>query len=132
MIYGFTGTSRGMTTAQRLTCLILFTDATIFHHGGCIGSDAEAHAICLTLHISAHVHPCNIPSMRALLQEPFTIYPPRAPLKRNHDIVDNTSTLIATPRTTYEVLRSGTWATIRYARKMKRKIIIVGIDGKVL
>jgi hypothetical protein len=46
------------------------------------------------------------------------------PLERNHDIVDQTDFMIAAPFTESEVLRSGTWSTIRYARKQGKEVYI--------
>lgn len=52
-------------------------------------------------------------------------YPVKPPLKRNYDIVDACDILLAAPRTLTEELRSGTWATIRYARKTGKKYLIL-------
>jgi hypothetical protein len=52
-------------------------------------------------------------------------------LDRNHDIVDSSDLLIAVSESTVEVLRSGTWATIRYAKKLRKPIKIIYPDGKV-
>lgn len=52
-------------------------------------------------------------------------------LQRNKDIVDETDVLIATPKGNEEELRSGVWATIRYARKQKKKIVIIFPDGSI-
>lgn len=46
-------------------------------------------------------------------------------IKRNHDIVDACDVLIACPETNKEVQRSGTGATIRYARKQGKKIELI-------
>jgi hypothetical protein len=46
-------------------------------------------------------------------------------LDRNRDIVDNCDLLIATPKETTEVLRSGTWSTVRYAKKIGKPIVII-------
>lgn len=55
---------------------------------------------------------------------------PKSYLKRNHDIVDEgVDGLIAAPNGWVEELRSGTWATVRYARKLKRRIWIIRPDG---
>ena len=54
---------------------------------------------------------------------------PKKPLIRNRDIVRETAVLIATPEQTIEQLRSGTWATVRYARKMNRPTVLIFPDG---
>jgi len=54
---------------------------------------------------------------------------PKPPLVRNRDIVDECDLLVACPGSDHEELRSGTWACIRYARKVKRKTIIIWPDG---
>ena len=40
--------------------------------------------------------------------------------------------LIAFPSTQFEIQRSGTWQTIRYARKLKKKILIIYPNGEQL
>jgi len=50
---------------------------------------------------------------------------------RNHKIVDICDILVAFPQTNSETVRSGTYATIRYARKCKKPIIIIYPDGSV-
>lgn len=53
------------------------------------------------------------------------------PLKRNHTILDHSQYLVGFPKGPKEERRSGTWATIRYAkaREMPTKIVPLG-DGK--
>jgi len=43
--------------------------------------------------------------------------------------VDETEWLWAIPGEFKEVLRSGTWSTIRYARKKGKKVLIIWPDG---
>ena len=50
-------------------------------------------------------------------------------LVRNHNIVEETNLLIATPGEMTEKLRSGTWATIRWAIKKHKTAVIVFPDG---
>ena len=50
-------------------------------------------------------------------------------LVRNHNIVDSTDMLIGCPKEMQEQLRSGTLATIRYAKKKNKKIIIIFPNG---
>lgn len=54
---------------------------------------------------------------------------------RDHAIVDEVQFLIGCPRKDIEELRSGTWATIRYARKQRRNlncIILIYPDGGIV
>lgn len=50
---------------------------------------------------------------------------PANPLVRNHTMVDLASVVIAAPSSLEEQQRSGTWATIRYARKQKKEVILL-------
>jgi hypothetical protein len=54
---------------------------------------------------------------------------PKSFLARNRDIVDETDMLIATPATKKET--GGTWYTINYSRKQKKKRMIVYPDGSI-
>ena len=53
------------------------------------------------------------------------ILPPKDYLVRNQDIVNSCDVLFATPKDDEEVLRSGTWATIRRGKKAGKKVIVV-------
>lgn len=139
MKVGFTGTRNGMTRLQ-ITMFQLIVNkfpsvmlVTEFHHGDCVGADSEASKTVDTLAQGTCVivgHPGNRDSLRAF--ERCDIVRERKPfLERNHDIVDETDLLIATPATLYEMQRSGTWATIRYAqRKNKPVAILPPLDKK--
>jgi imidazolonepropionase-like amidohydrolase len=130
-ILGFTGTQKGLTPAQRLSLRrVLRVGADAFHHGDCIGADAEAHAVAQELGLSIVIHPPLISTKRAFCQGAHYTYPPRPYMNRNHDIVDAAKWLVACPRRE-EVLHSGTWATVRYARKRGVPIMIVWPDGRV-
>ena len=128
MRIGFTGSQKGMTEHQKSEVKRILashqTDITEIHHGGCIGADAQFHKICSALGFVPIVHPAsNVrPSKVAKLEPPDATYLPAKPaLVRNRDIVDSSDIMIATPGQGYEVLRSGTWATIRYAEKKYAK-----------
>lgn len=130
---GFTGTQRGMAEQQMLAFrrLLFLFEWKVFHHGDCIGADAQAHEIAVERGMTTVAHPPEIDTKRAWVLADATRMA-RSYLDRNRDIVDETSYLIATPGEFEEQLRSGTWATVRYARSLKRCIWLVFPDGSVL
>lgn len=137
MAIGFTGTQRGMTDAQHISFeaglrFMLDVSDRIFRHGDCIGADAEAHEIAVKLGYQVVIHPPVDPKKRAWCKGAIRIAVPKPYIERNHDIVDETHILMATPGEDVEQLRSGTWATIRYARKKGRKLLIIGPEGTPL
>lgn len=132
---GFTGTQRGMSKIQ----------AEIFgpiweafapkvgevHLGDCIGADAEIYA--LVKRISPHVHTVghipNVGNKRAFCKYDEEL-PAQSYLVRNKAIVSASAILIAFPGGA-EVLRSGTWSTVRFARKFRKPILLIYPDGFV-
>jgi predicted Rossmann fold nucleotide-binding protein DprA/Smf involved in DNA uptake len=52
-------------------------------------------------------------------------------LERNHAIVNESDFLIAAPDGP-ETLRSGTWATVRYARKVGKRVLVIMPNGEIL
>lgn len=125
MKIGFTGTQIGITNKQALALEKQLAEATEFHHGDCIGADASAHEIAKKLEIDIYIYPPINNRKRAFCTGSFSTYPPKDYIERNHDIVDNCDVLIACPKSNVEETRSGTWATVRYARRIKRPVIIL-------
>lgn len=135
MIIGFTGTQKGMTKYQKemIPQILKLKNATEFIHGDCIGADAEVNQIALDYGIKIFtLYPSTIERKRAwCFNSPVTgdtfarIRKPQPPLIRNKQIVDNCHWLIACPKEFEHTLRSGTWATIRYAWKIKRDLTII-------
>lgn len=129
IIIGFTGTQEGMTEEQFQIVLSLVNiyNPSSVHHGDCIGADYQFHEI-VSYHANNRtfitIHPPEDSSKRAFCRGYELILKPKPYLDRNRDIVDRSTILIAAPKSK-EVLRSGTWATIRYARKINRPHIIV-------
>lgn len=132
MKIGFTGTQTGTTDPQleSLIEIIEGLDIEEAHHGDCIGADNEFSVIIEAVHpkTELHCHPPTDGRKRAFtryqvsyLEKPF--------LLRNQDIVNATDLMIACPKRMKEELRSGTWATVRYARKKNVPLVIIWMDG---
>jgi|ERR1044072_1806368 hypothetical protein len=134
MIVGFTGTRFGMNYFQygAVSALLGLPDITEFRHGCCQGSDEQAHKIADYYDIPIIGHP---PDKTDFTSKQYLNYKalrtPKPYLERNHDIVDASDTMIATPKENEEVLRSGTWATIRYAKKTNTFLYLVLPIGRV-
>jgi len=129
---GFTGTQHGMTAAQKAGVrrrLIRLRTSSLFRHGDCVEADENAHDLALQLGYTVIVHPPTDDSRRAFVKGYAQMLPPRPYLHRNRDIVDASDALIAAPHTSHEVLRSGTWSTVRYARKLGLTVYLVLPDG---
>lgn len=128
---GFTGTQEGMSELQYQSLKYLYSYKTPFaegHHGDCIGGDAQFHGLITGLGCLRVGHPPDNPNKRAYCM--FDEIREEKPyLVRNHDIVDEVDVMFAAPLTMHEVLRSGTWATIRYALKCNKELYIVYRDG---
>jgi len=133
MIVSFTGTQDGTTERQKqsLKDLLIKLEATELHHGDCEGADEESHDIALDMGLKIVVHPPINPKKRAFCKGADEVREEKDYLERNRDNVDEGEVLIATPKEYAEKLRSGTWATVRYARKKGRDIFIIYPDGKL-
>jgi hypothetical protein len=132
VIVSFTGSQIGTTDKQKEAVRFWFEalGATELSHGDCVGSDDDAHKIAKELGLKIIIRPCTLSDKRAY-NDGDLVHPPEKPLVRNPKIVDDGQVLIATPNTYEEILRSGTWATIRYARRIGCKIIKIFPDGTV-
>lgn len=134
MNYGFTGTQQGMTPAQKECITRLFSllpTMRSVHHGDCIGADADIHEIARAQKLWIVVHPPDNDSKRAFVTGYNEIREAKPYLARNDDIVSETEVLIAAPKGYGEEHRSGTWATVRRARKQGKRIVIVWPDGRM-
>lgn len=128
---GFTGSQRGMTREQRLTFrrhLGRLPHIETFHHGDCIGADAQAHDVADERGIMTIAHPPTVATKRAFKTASVT-RKPRPYIERNRRIVDESDEIIATPAEFEEQLRSGTWSTVRYARRTGKPVTIIFPDG---
>ncbi len=135
---GFTGTRVGMTHLQKVTVRTILNTIPPngVVHGDCVGADAEFHDIIESLNetraVSIHItlRPSTLHDTRAHCLADYEYYAEK-PLIRNKYIVSDSDILIAAPKEFHEIQRSGTWATIRHARKCDKKIFIVYPDGTV-
>lgn len=135
---GLTG-NREFPTQEQVTifCSLLNTltgNTVTFHHGGCIGSDETMH------HLIHHYYPnCIIHLYPSTFKDMWGIQPdeadwsqePKKALERDLDIVNASEILIALSPTEEEILRSGTWATLRYMKKANKPFIIIPPTGKL-
>jgi hypothetical protein len=127
-VLGFTGTQRGMNDLQRVLFIgfVRGAEPTAFHHGDCVGADAQAHCIVRHLFPACRIviHPPIVDSKRAFMQGD-EVLPPKEYLERNRDIVAACDVLVAVPFEDEEQLRSGTWSTVRAARRSAKRMSIL-------
>ena len=136
-IIGFTGTRDGITQRQKeeLFELIYILNLRAVHHGGCDGADDQFNILVRAKNylqgseVKIHIHPSTIQSSKKFHKESI-VHNVTAPLRRNLQIVDAVRGLIACPKEDSEIRRSGTWSTIRYAKKMGKKLIIIYPIGR--
>lgn len=104
MIICFTGTRHGLSPTQRRALRIWLPrlQGSKFLHGDAVGADKQA------AHLAGEFFDANMI---------FALPAGKDPLVRNRRMVKAASLLVAAPFTDQEQLRSGTWATVRYARK---------------
>lgn len=128
MKLGITGTRHGISLNQYKKLIEFLKNNKIIelHHGDCLGADAQAHFLTRFLQPSCKiiVHPPIKKDWRAwckgdIIKEELDY------IVRDRDIVDSVDFLIGCPKTKKEELRSGTWTTLRYAKRINRKHLIL-------
>jgi len=140
---GFTGSRQGMSIAQHRAVVKIMLSQHMakqhygieryvqWHHGICVGADKQLHELALIFGFNIYGHPPEIETYMAECTGFNQLADPKPFISRNHDIVDASSKLIATPKQYEEFVRSGTWATIRYARKIGIEVIIINPAGHI-
>lgn len=142
MKVGFTGTRHRMTYPQERALARLITRLLPdeFHHGDCVGADELAVRMVwlLTRPESANQMACRIvchppvdPTHRANFPHYDEMRTPKTHFARNRSIVDACDVLIAVPQDATPQLRGGTWYTINYARKVRRRVLLIRPEGAV-
>lgn len=131
---GFTGTRKGMNFKQQgqLRIELMRLAPSLLAHGACRGADDQADELAAEMDIYRVAYPSTASTrvhdnyLRARTGSQITIIlPPSLPLVRDKMIVDIAEIMIAAPKTMTEIVRSGTWTTVRYARRMKKEVIIL-------
>jgi hypothetical protein len=134
----FTGSQEGPVSKlqeRAFTRLIRSRTISIWRHGDCIGWDEFAHNIIVRLYgekVKVIIHPpdndekrafCKAPNMELMLPKPY--------LDRDDDMAKICKALVACPKGDVEELRSGTWATVRYAKSYHKPVYLVFPSGRV-
>jgi hypothetical protein len=136
MVLTFSGTRKGMTAPQRRTLRARFHPGyagpvTRMRHGRCVGADEDAHDIFRSAGIPVETHPGHIPEFRAPCLGAEVDHPPDDCIERNHTMINLSDGLIIAPAGYAEAMRSGTWATGRYARDAGKPVFVVWPDGRL-
>lgn len=145
IIIGITGSRDGFTEAQKEAFLNQLSqyDVVEVHHGDCVGVDEGIHKTLLEEKketpkiIRIQIHPPSDGKERAFCQKKYETkdvlihsFATEEYLKRNQSIVKASQELWAFPSGP-EKQRSGTWATIRFARKNGKPVKLFWRDGRV-
>jgi predicted Rossmann fold nucleotide-binding protein DprA/Smf involved in DNA uptake len=138
MIIGFTGTRQGVTRIQAAKLFSVLRNLSdeefTILHGGAKGADTVCDGYAYTQTFgNIEVYPCTNERYLYWVEKGDgkirAVHSVRKPLDRNRIIAHRCDTLIATPETIEEQVRSGTWSTIRYARIYNKPIILIHHDG---
>jgi hypothetical protein len=120
--------------------LIFRRELDVLVSGGAYGIDSIVPPHALTLYPEAHVHlivPATLQHNTGLYQQLSSMAPdrvrtpfevPGSYMDRNDAVIANSTRLLAFPETKTELQRSGTWATVRRARKARMDVAIVPLD----
>lgn len=134
---GFSGTRRGMSDMQKKSVahLVEMYSPGVFHHGSCMGADTEFHALADRALNMIVVHPPS--NERTMIRSRVTFakiltLEAKPYLDRDRDIVDASDIMIVAPLSFEEQLRSGSWTSLRYAKKTRRPIFHIEPDGAVV
>ncbi len=131
MILGVTATRQTITKKQEQLFeeKVIELNITSFRHGDCLGGDKQAHEIVRRLgNIYIIVHP-PLNSFKRAYCKGDVILKPKKYLERNKDIINLSDYMIAMPNSTKQKVRSGTWYTVRYARKVRKALLIIFPNG---
>jgi hypothetical protein len=135
MRVGITGTRDGMTKEQKQSFCILvaWLEISQWHHGDCLGVDDQTTSIIAETYPNVHIvcHPPVDEALRAFNPHYYAMKEAKTHFARNRDIVDSTELLIVVPKDTTWQKYGGTWYTYDYAKKRKKRAIIIWPKGRV-
>jgi hypothetical protein len=142
---GITGSRRGLSKTQItefIRSLSEYSNVEI-HHGDCLGVDEGIHTLLFKekwenpKEIRIFIHPPTDTKQRSYCENKFSgndimvhCYATSEYLDRNQKIVESCDELWAFPDGP-EKLRSGTWSTVRYAKKRNKPVRIFFEDGSL-
>lgn len=134
---GMTGNRYGLSSEQRRIFEKMFANdqqsqpgmEVEFHHGDCVGSDADTHHIAKTMGAFVIVHPPENPTLRAYCEGDLVL-PEKSYFARNRDIVNNSQKMYGFPSHKDES-KGGTWYTINYSVSQHVPVTIIYSDGTV-
>jgi hypothetical protein len=109
--------------------LQLYMPGAQFHHGDCVGADAEAALLakCIGYRVVAHPGCDNYGSSpkRAYFNGNDETRLAAQYATRNQNIIDGCEVLILAPKTTVEQRGSSTWSVYRFGQRTGRIIHLV-------
>ena len=134
---GMTGNRDGLSPEQRRIFESLlandmqnvFGQQISFHHGDCVGSDADTHHIAKSMGAFVIVHPPENPTLRAYCEGHATRVE-KGYFARNRDIVNESLKMYGFPSHKNEK-KGGTWYTIKYSVSQHVPVTIIYSDGSV-
>jgi hypothetical protein len=133
---GITASRDGLSTQQ---CDVLDTllkrlresfGALLFHHGCCVGGDEIGAQFAKKLGYLVVGHPPDKDKLRSRVECDY-LMSPLPYLKRDTRIVEWSDFMIGLPKIP-ECDRSGTWFTIREARRLKRPLVVISTTGAII
>src|SRR5215467_4810130 len=101
-----------------------------FWHGNCIGADDEAAALATKIGYTTRAWPGDIVEKRGEFVSTI-VHEWQPNLTRNRIIAGAVEPLIACPKEDEMVVRSGTWATVRYARQDSKTVYVIAPSGRI-
>jgi hypothetical protein len=132
LVVGFTGTREGISQAQSeiLSTLLqrVHRPKAQFWHGNCEGADTQAAILADQIGFITVAWPGPDPKRWGDYTSKI-MNTPDMYLSRNKTIVDGCQLLIACPLQVKMITRSGTWSTVRYAKKRNKTTFMIYPDG---